>query len=184
MNDITQLLAQIKSGDQHAAGTLLPIVYQELRDLAAAKMDKERPDHTLQPTALVHEAYLRLVDSRDQQAWDSREHFFSAAAEAMRRILVEHARAKGRLKRGGDWQRVDVREDDVVETTDPTFVIAVHEALDSLEAEDPRLAKLVKLRYFVGLTFREAADVLNIAPSTAAEDWAYAKARLKVMLNP
>jgi RNA polymerase sigma factor (TIGR02999 family) len=181
MADISRLLNAAAAGDPRAAGELLPLVYDELRRLAAARMASEASDHTLQPTALVHEAYLRLVGQGPEQNWDHRGHFFAAAAEAMRRILVESARRKQSRKRGGDRPRQDVDPDALPgpATRDPLEVLAVHEALEQLAARSPRKAELVKLRYFLGCTMAEAAQVLGIAQATAEEDWTYAKAWLR-----
>ena len=201
MSDVTRILSQIESGDPAAAEQLLPLVYDELRKLAAAKLTQEKPGQTLQATALVHEAYLRLVGNqgpgtRSQEPsepargswplapgnWHSRGHFFAAAAEAMRRILVEGARRKGREKHGGKMARSDGDELELVaaaETADPLLVLAVHDALDRLAARSPRKAELVKLRYFLGCTIAEAAEVLGIAPATAEEDWTYTRAWLR-----
>jgi RNA polymerase sigma factor (TIGR02999 family) len=181
MNDVTRILQQIQQGDPHAGRQLLPLVYDELRRLAAHKLAQERPGQTLQATALVHEAYLRLVGHNPDQHWDHRGHFFAAAAEAMRRILVERARGKRRRKHGGGLLNQDSNLDDLAgpETRDPLEVLAVHEALDQLAAKAPRKAELVKLRYFLGCTMGEAAQVLGIAQSTAEEDWTYSKAWLR-----
>lgn len=182
MHDLTHLLSEIESGDPSAAEKLLPLVYDELRKLAAARMVGERLDHTLQATALVHEAYLRLVDGERARHWNSRGHFFAAAAESMRRILVEHARAKQRQKRGGEANRTDALDDLPAPADDVELVLAIDGALQQLAAEDERLATLVKLRYFAGFTLVEAAEALGIARSTAIEDWAYAKSRLRILL--
>lgn len=182
MHDLTHLLSEIESGDPSAAEKLLPLVYDELRKLAAARMVGERLDHTLQATALVHEAYLRLVDGEQARHWNSRGHFFAAAAESMRRILVEHARAKQRHKRGGEANRTDALDDLPAPADDVELVLAIDGALQQLAAEDERLATLVKLRYFAGFTVVEAAEALGIARSTAIEDWAYAKSRLRILL--
>jgi RNA polymerase sigma factor (TIGR02999 family) len=187
MADVTQLLEAIKQGEPQAAEALLPLVYDELRKLAAAKLSQEKPGQTLQATALVHEAYLRLVGDGERgtgdggQNWDSRGHFFAAAAEAMRRILVENARRKQAGKHGGGRPRSEVAVEAVPDpdALDPLEVLAVHEALDGLAARSPRKAELVKLRYFLGCTIPEAAQVLGIAPATAEEDWTYAKAWLR-----
>jgi RNA polymerase sigma factor (TIGR02999 family) len=178
MSEVTRILSALERGDPHAAEQLLPLVYDELRKLAAQKMAQEAPGQTLQPTALVHEAYLRLVGD---QHFDNRGHFFAAAAEAMRRILVETARRKRSLKQGGDRVRHDVDPDDfpMAQPHDPLEVLAVHEALDRLAEKSPRKAELVKLRYFLGCTIAEAAQVLGIAPATAEEDWTYARAWLR-----
>jgi len=182
MHDLTHILSEIESGDPSAAEKLLPLVYDELRKLAAARMAGERLDHTLQATALVHEAYVRLVDGERVRHWNSRGHFFAAAAESMRRILVEHARAKQRHKRGGAANRTDALDDLPAPADDVELVLAIDDALQQLAAEDERLATLVKLRYFAGFTLVEAAEALGIARSTAIEDWAYAKSRLRILL--
>ncbi len=179
MSDVTQILSAIEGGDAQAAERLLPLVYEELRKLAAARMAQESPDHTLQATALVHEAYIRLVDVDDAQHWDSRRHFFTAAAEAMRRILVEKARRRKRVKHGGLHQRADLLNVDVAdEETDPVGLLAIDEALEQLSTEDPRKAELVKLRYFAGLSLEETAAALEISRATAVRDWTFAKAWL------
>ena len=182
MSDVTRILSMIESGDQKASEELLPLVYDELRRLAAARMSSERPDHTLQATALVHEVYVRLVDADKVQHWDSRGHFFAAAGEAMRRILVERARAKQRQRRGGDLQRLDVNDVDPADESNPELVLAIDDALEKLGEEDERLAALVKLRCFAGFTLADAAEALGIARSTASQDWAYAKSRLQLLL--
>jgi RNA polymerase sigma factor (TIGR02999 family) len=178
MCDVTRILSQIESGDPSAAEQLLPLVYEELRKLAAAKMAQEKPDQTLQATALVHEAYVRLVDVEKAQHWNSRGHFFGAAAEAMRRILVEHARQKQGSKRGGDRVRVEL--DAAWNLADPKAeeILAINDALADLECESPSAAQLVKLRYFGGMTHQEAADCLAISRTTADRYWAYARAAL------
>ena len=182
MNDLTHILSEIESGDAGAAGKLLPLVYDELRKLAAARMADERLDNTLQATALVHEVYLRMVNGERVRHWDSRGHFFAAAAESMRRILVDHARTKKSQKRGGEAIRTDSMADLAAKGDDLDLVLAIHESLEHLAAEDERLASLVKLRCFVGFTLVEAAEALGIARSTAIEDWAYAKSRLRILL--
>jgi RNA polymerase sigma factor (TIGR02999 family) len=181
VNDITGILKALEEGDPHAAEQLLPLVYDELRKMAARKMAGEKPGHTLQATALVHEAYLRLVGHAPDQHWDHRGHFFAAAAEAMRRILVERARRKQSRKHGGGAPRAVADPDDiaVADPLDPLEVLAVHEALDQLAAKSPRKAELVKLRYFLGCTMAEAAQILGIAPATAEDDWTYARAWLR-----
>ena len=187
MNEVTQILSNLQQGDPRAAGQLLPLVYDELRKLAAQRMAAERPDHTLEATALVHEAYLRLVDAEKVPHWNTRGHFFGAAAEAMRRILVENARAKGRLKRGGagddgdGWQRVELSAVEAAGLADD--VLALHEALEKLESLDPRKAQLVKLRFFAGLTNEQAAQVLEISTSTADNDWAYTRCWLRLEVS-
>lgn len=180
MSDVTQILSQIEQGDAQAADKLLPLVYQQLRELAGSKLRNERPDHTLQATALVHEAYLRLVDPRSINRWDSRGHFFAAAAEAMRRILVEDARHRKSLKCGGDRQRVDLSKLNPAERDADDEVLALSEALDTLAKSHPRKAELVKLRFFAGLSHEEAAQSLGISPATAYNDWAYARAWLRL----
>jgi RNA polymerase sigma factor (TIGR02999 family) len=179
MTDVTRVLAAIDQGDPEAAEQLLPLVYNELRRLAAHKLAQEKPGQTLQATALVHEAYLRLVDP--VQHWNSRGHFFAAAAEAMRRILVDRARRKQRRKHGGDLQKQPLGENEpaIASPVDAVDLLALHEALNRLEAAFPRRAQLVKLRYFAGFTLPEVAEVLGVAQSTAEADWTYAKAWLK-----
>jgi RNA polymerase sigma factor (TIGR02999 family) len=177
MSDVTQLLDRIGKGDGNAAAELLPLVYEQLRQLATSKMALEAPGNTLQPTALVHEAWLRIVVNPDQH-WNSRNHFFMAAAEAMRRILVERARKKARLKRGGDQQRVPLEELDLAVHADSETLLLVDEALDRLRAADPVKAKLVELRFFIGLSLEEAAQVLGASTPTAKRYWAYARAWL------
>ena len=180
---VTKILSQIEAGDPSASGQLLPLLYDELRQLAAAKLKREKPGQTLQATALVHEAYLRLVDVAEAQQWNSRGHFFAAAAEAMRRILIEQARHKQTLKAGG--RRVDLPEIVVEDaaTGPPLDLLALNEALEDLEALDKRKAELVKLRFFGGLTIQQAAEVLGISTSTADNDWAYAKTWLRVKMS-
>jgi RNA polymerase sigma factor (TIGR02999 family) len=178
MSDVTRLLDAAAAGDRKAAADLLPLVYDELRKLAAARMTAEAPDQTLQPTALVHEAYLRLVGPGDVSRWEGRGHFFAAAAEAMRRILVDTARRKNRLKRGGDQVRRDVEEVEVAAPAPREDLLALDEALDKLTSEDRSAAELVKLRYFAGLTLPEAAQVMKISPRSADRLWAYARAWL------
>lgn len=179
MSDVTRILSQIKGGDSSAAERLLPLVYDELRKLAALRMAQENPGQTLQATALVHEAYVRLVDTEKIQHWDSRGHFFAAAAEAMRRILVENARRKAGPAAGGGHRRVELSDVDPEILGPQLDLIALSEALDRLEAEDPRAAELVKLRFFGGLTSGQAAKALGISASTAKADWAYAKCWLR-----
>lgn len=183
MSEVTNILSQIEAGDPAAAVQLLPLVYEELRKLAAAKMAMEKPGQTLQPTALVHEAYLRLVDSEKAFNWNSRGHFFGAAAEAMRRILIENARRKSGPKAGGGKHRVELI-DVPAEVTGTDFdLVALSESLDALQLIDSRSAELVKLRYFSGLTRLQAAEVLGISVATADNDWAYAKGWLKAELT-
>jgi len=174
MNDVTRILNAVQNGDAKPDAELLPLVYGELRRLAAHKMAGETPGHTLQPTALVHEAWLRL-GAGEQQSWQSRAHFFAAAGEAMRRILVEHARRKLALKRGGGAAHEELDESALVLTAPPDELLAVHEALDTLAKQDPSAAELVKLRYFVGMTMEEAATALGLAKRTAENLWTYAR---------
>lgn len=177
MNDVTRILSAIEEGDPRAAEQLLPLVYDELRKLAAQKMAQENPGHTLQATALVHEAYLRLIGSVPEQNWDNRGHFFAAAAEAMRRILINRARDKNRLKRGGGRHRVDL-ERLAADSASDDDLLALDDALEQLAAEDPRCAQLVKLRFFAGLSLDEAAQALGLPRRTADRYWAYARAWL------
>ncbi len=178
MNEITQLLKALESGDAHASNQLLPLVYDELRRLAAQKLAQEKPGQTLSPTALVHEAYLRLIGSDSCQPWQNRGHFCAAAAEAMRRILVENARRKAALKRGGRQHRVPFDPALPVAEDEPEQLLAVDEALTELEKHDAQAARLVKLRYFAGLTHQQAADVLGITRRAADRIWALARAWL------
>ncbi len=177
MSDVTRILNAIEQGDAKATDELLPLVYEELRLLAAQKLSHEPPGQTLQATALVHEAYIRLVGD-EPQSWNSRGHFFAAAAEAMRRILVENARRKGSERHGGDRDRIPLDAGDIEVTIPSDQIVALSDALDTLEREDREVAQLVKLRYFVGLTLDEAAEVLQISSRTAYRHWAYAKARM------
>jgi RNA polymerase sigma factor (TIGR02999 family) len=178
MSDVTRILSQIETGDPTAAEQLLPLIYDELRKLAAAKLGDEKPGQTLQATALVHEAYLRLVDVEKAQNWDSRGHFFAAAAEAMRRILVESARRKQRDKHGGQLQRVPLDELRIDRHLPPDDLLALDEALTRLAADEPQVAELVKLHCFAGLAVEEAAQALGISARTAYRNWAYARAWL------
>lgn len=177
MSDVTQILGALQQGDPKAAGELLPLVYQELRRLAAFKMANESPGQTLQPTALVHEAWLRLVGAQ-QQTWQNRAHFFGAAAEAMRRILIDRARRRHAQRHGGGQQRLDIQDVEVAADAKDEELMAVHEALDKFAAQDAQKAELVKLRYFAGLTIEEAAQVLGISEPTAKRRWAYSRAWL------
>ncbi len=183
MSEVTRVLACIDQGDATAAEQLLPLVYTELRRLAADKMAQEKPGQTLQATALVHEAYLRLVGQKTDLHWNSRGHFFAAAAEAMRRILIERARHKNSQKAGGHYQRTELCE--IEAPADPAFtdMLTLHEALARLEQKDRRKAELVKLRFFAGLTNEEAAHALGISSSTADNDWAYARAWLRLEID-
>lgn len=183
MSAIVESLSAIQQGHPQAAEQLLPLVYDELRRLAAQKMARESPGQTLEATALVHEAYLRLVGDKHAQLWNSRGHFFGAAAEAMRRILVERARHKRTQRAGGDHQRVELF-DVAVDASGPDLdLIALSEALDKLAKLDPRMAELVKLRFFAGMTIDSAAEILGISTSTADNDWAYARSWLRVEMN-
>jgi RNA polymerase sigma factor (TIGR02999 family) len=175
MTDVTQILSQIESGDPSAAEQLLPLVYDELRKLAAAKLANENPGQTLQATALVHEAYLRLVDVDQARRWNSRPHFFRAAAEAMRRILVDHARRKRSLKRGGEFKRIELDAIEATGVLPAEDVLTISEALQKFAEHDPDKADLVKLRYFGRLSVQDAANVLGISRATADRHWQYAK---------
>ncbi len=175
MSDVTQILSQIESGDPKAAEQLLPLVYEELRKLAADRLAQEKPGQTLQATALVHDAYLRLVDPDKAQNWNSRGHFFGAAAEAMRRILVEQARRKQAAKRGGQRQRIELFDVPGLDVDHKVDLLSLDEALTELAATDPRAAELAKLRYFAGLTAAQAAETLGISLRTADRTWLYAR---------
>ena len=177
MTDVTRILSAIDQGDGEAANELLPLVYEELRRLAAQKMIQEKPGQTIQATALVHEAYLRLVEVKDQN-WNSRGHFFKAAAEAMRRILIENARRKGRLKRGGNRERVSLDDVDVTIDGLPDDVLALDEALAKLAEEKPKMVQTIELRYFAGLTLEQIAEILGVSERTVSGYWTYAKAWL------
>jgi RNA polymerase sigma factor (TIGR02999 family) len=184
VSEVTRVLDQIRQGEPQASARLLPLVYEELRRLAAEKVAQEKPGQTLQATALVHEAYLRLVGGAQARDWDGRGHFFAAAAEAMRRILIDRARHKHARKAGGGRRRLDL--DDVepaLEEGDGDRLLALDEALRQLEAEDPRKAELVKLRFFAGLTVEQAAAALGVSTSTAEKDWAYARSWLRVAID-
>ena len=178
MSDVTQLLNAVEAGDSKAADQLLPLVYEELRRLAAAKMAQEKPGQTLQATALVHEAWLKLAGS-DQQQWRGRSHFFGAAAEAMRRILIDKARHKASLKRGQEPVVEELHESQIEMTAPAEEILAVHDALDALSAEDATAAEVVKLRYFVGMSIPEIAEALGISPRSADRHWYFARAWLK-----
>jgi RNA polymerase sigma factor (TIGR02999 family) len=177
MNNVTQALSAVQRGDPKAADELLPLVYQELRRLAAAKMMNESPGQTLQPTALVHEAWLRLVAS-EQQTWQNRAHFFSAAAEAMRRVLIDNARRKRALRHGGNQQRLDIQNVAIAAEVKEEELLAMNDALEKFALEDPKKAELVKLRYFGGLTFAETAQALGVCELTVKRWWTYARAWL------
>jgi RNA polymerase sigma factor (TIGR02999 family) len=179
MTDVTRILSAVAQGDPHAAEQLLPLVYEELRQLAAQKLAQERPGQTLQATALVHEAYLRLVGAGADPHWDNRRHFFAAAAEAMRRILIDTARRKHSRKHGGDRRRQDLDVDALVAPKSDVDLLALDAALARLAEQDPLKAKLVELRYFAGLTGEQAAKVLGISPSSADRQWVYTRAWLR-----
>ena len=183
MSDVTQILSQIESGDPSAAEQLLPLVYDELRKLAAARLAQEKPGQTLQATALVHDVFLRLVDVDRGQRWDSRGHFFAAAAEAMRRILVENARRKGRIRHGGNHQRVDLEEVASLAAEPAGDVLEVEEVFARFAALEPAKAELVKLRYYAGFSIDEAADLLGISRTTAIRHWTYARAWMLAELS-
>ena len=183
MNDVTRILSAIEQGDPKGTEQLLPLVYDELRKLAAAQLAREAPGQTLQPTALVHEAYLRLVGTADQRRWNSRGHFFGAAAQAMRRILIESARRKQRIKHGGELQRQDLEEHDVPVATPPEELLALDEALARLAAEDADAARIVDLHFFAGLSIDEVAEALGVSRATAYRQWAYARAWLRCELG-
>jgi RNA polymerase sigma factor (TIGR02999 family) len=180
---ITQILKAIESGEPNSAEKLFPLVYQELRALAVAKLRNERVGHTLQPTALVHEVFIRLISPQDHQNWDNLGHFFSAAANAMRRILIENARKKYSLKRGGDRDRVDVSMDELEIAIDDDRLIKLDEALDELAKQDPVKAKLVELRFFGGLDIQQTCQVLKISRATANRYWSFAKAWLFLKIS-
>jgi RNA polymerase sigma factor (TIGR02999 family) len=184
MTDITRVLSAIEQGDPTAAEQLLPLVYGELRQLAAQKLAQEKPGQTLEATGLVHEAYLRLVDTEKAQHWNSRGHFFAAAAEAMRRILVEKARRRTAAKRGGGAERKGLEPAELVAPEPDERLLAVHDALGELARTDPEAATLVKLRFFCGMTMSEAADVLGISVRTAQDVWAYARSWLRRQMRP
>jgi RNA polymerase sigma factor (TIGR02999 family) len=183
MSEVTRILSAIEEGDPHAAEQLLPLVYDELRRLAAQKLAGEKPGQTLEATALVHEAYLRLVDDEKARRWNSRSHFFAAAAEAMRRILVEQARRKSRYKHGGNMHKVALEHVQQGYRSPDEELLAIHDALDKLGDQDEHAAQLVKLRYFGGLSVEEAAEAMGIPRSTAYGHWAHARASLRLLLE-
>ncbi len=183
MTEVTRLLSQIQEGDPAATEQLLPLVYRELRNLAAAKLADEKPGQTLQPTALVHEAYLRLVDTKEVLRWNSRSHFFAAAAESMRRILIEQARRKKSRKRGGELKRVELAATDPALPGPDLDLLALDEAIQQLEEVDRRAAQVVKLRFFAGLTGRQIAQALAVSAATVDNDWAYAKSWIRGRLS-
>ena len=184
MSEVTRILSAIEQGDPHAAEQLLPLVYAELRQLAAAKLAQERPGHTLEATALVHEAYLRLVDADEAQRWNGRGHFFAAAAEAMRRILVDQARRRNAAKRGGQAVREELHESALAAPGPDSEVIALHDALERFATVDPAAANLVKLRFFAGLNMSEAAKALGLSVRSAHGLWAYARSWLRREMRP
>lgn len=184
MGEITQLIDLARAGDQKAASDLLPLVYRELRDLAARKLAQEKPGHTLEPTALVHEAYLRLLGpDKANEAWDNCGHFFAAAAESMRRILVESARRKLRLKRGGNLQRVDMEESEIPFRPQAEEILRVDDVLERLQVEDSLAAQIVKLHFFAGLSIEKAGEALGMSRATAYRQWTYAKAWLRCAID-
>jgi RNA polymerase sigma factor (TIGR02999 family) len=183
MSEVTRILSAIEQGDPHAAELLMPLVYQELRVLAAQRLSQEQPGQSLQATALVHEAYLRLVDRQQTAHWTSRGHFFGAAAACMRRILVDHARRKQADKRGGRGHRVPLEAADIGFTSPAEELLNIDEALTLLATEDAEASKLIQLRYFAGLSIEDAAEAIGISRSTAYEHWSYARVRLKTLLN-
>jgi RNA polymerase sigma factor (TIGR02999 family) len=183
MSDVTAILSAIEAGEPQAADKLLPVVYAELRRLAAQRLANEKPGQTLDATALVHEVYVRLVDVKRAQQWNSRGHFFAAAAEAMRRILVDQARRKNADKRGGQKRRVPLDDAELGYASPADELLDLDEALTRLTGEDPQAARLIQLRYFAGLSIEDAAEAVGISRSTAYENWSYARARLKTMLD-
>ena len=182
MSNVTQILSRVEDGDASAAAELLPILYEELRKLAAAKLASEKPGQTLQPTALVHEVFLRLVDGNQPQHWNGRGHFFGAAAEAMRRILIENARKKKQTRRGGDYHRFPLDELDVAIHDRASELLDLNDAIDRLEKRDSRAAEIVKLRYFAGLSVSETAEALGISVRSVERDWTYGKTWLHASL--
>jgi RNA polymerase sigma factor (TIGR02999 family) len=183
MSDVTHILSAIEAGDPHAAEQLLPLVYDELRKLASQKLAQEKPGQTLQATALVHEAYLRLVGADAKHPWDSRGHFFAAAAEAMRRILIDAARTRAAHKRGGAWKRVDLNNVDLAVSAAPEDLLELDDTLDKLGRQDPQAAQLVKLHFFAGLSIEQAGQSLGLSRTTAFERWAFARAWLYTELK-
>ena len=184
MSDATRLLRSAAAGDPHAAAELLPLIYEELRKLAAQRLGQEKPGQTLQATALVHEAYLRLVDQDQTRRWDGRGHFFAAAAEAMRRILIDSARRRRSIKGGGDRRRADLADvEPVIDPPEPVDLLALDEALSKLQAKDPRQAEVVKLRFFAGLGIEETARAMGISASTVDNEWAHARAWLRLEMD-
>ncbi|MFO0902234.1 MAG: ECF-type sigma factor [Pirellulales bacterium] len=184
MSDVTRILSRIEGGDPAAAEQLLPLVYAELRRLAVHWLERERSGQTLQATALVHEAYLRLVDASHERHWNSRGHFFGAAARAMRRILIDNARRKQRLRHGGGRGRVELRDDDVADAGVDDDLLALDEALNQLTRDDPQAAEIVHLHFFAGLSMEQAAEMLGISRATAYRHWTFARAWLRCSLDP
>lgn len=183
MSEVTRILSELELGDPATAERLLPLVYEELRALASQKLAREAPGQTLQATALVHEAFLRISQGSDSTSWRSRAHFFAAAAEAMRRILVDNARRKQALKRGGGGQRLSLEEVNIGFDSHAEEVLAIDDALSRLAEEDPQAARLIQLRFFGGLSIEEAAEAVGVSRSSAYEHWAYARVRLKTLLD-
>jgi RNA polymerase sigma factor (TIGR02999 family) len=183
VNEVTRILSAVEQGDPHAAEQLLPLVYNELRRLAAQRLAQEKPGQTLQATALVHDAYIKLVDTDKAQHWNSRGHFYGAASEAMRRILVDQARRKQAHKRGGQGCRVPLDAADVGFTSPDDELLDIDAALTRLDSEDPQAARLIQLRYFAGLSIEDAAELVGISRSTAYEHWSYARVRLRTFLD-
>ena len=184
MNNVTQILHEIEQGDSTAAGQLLPLVYEELRQLARARMASERPDHTLQPTALVHEAYVRLVDTDKARHWESRKHFFAAAAEAMRRVLIDHARQHAAGKRGGHRRRIAAEDFAAQMPADPDVLLDLDAGLSRLAEEEPQAAELVKLRLFAGLSVAEAGDLLGLSRTATYRNWEFVRSWFAVWSKP
>ena len=183
MNDVTHILQAIQKGDQAASDQLLPMVYNELRRLARSKLADEPAGQTLQPTALVHEAYVRLVGAKAPQTWNSKGHFFAAAANAMRRILIENARRKNSLRRGGDFQRIDVENAEFADPNDLEFLVALDASLDQLAKENPVVAQVVSLRFFAGLSIEQTSEALDVSVRTVNRHWSFAKAWLYSQLS-
>ncbi len=178
MADVTRIIEAVSAGKASATEDLLPVIYDDLKRIAMSKLSREATNHTLQPTALVHEAYMRLVGT-NSDSWENRSHFFGAAAEAMRRILIDHARKKKRIKRGGNSKQLEFNDDMAVESTEAEELLALDEALNELELLDQQKAELVKLKFFAGMSLKEAAEILSIPPRTADRYWAYARAWLR-----
>ena len=183
MSDVTKIINNLYEGDSSQAAKLLPLIYEELRRLASQKFNREKPGHTLQPTVLVHEAYLRLVDVKQPQRWNGRGHFFAAAAEAMRRILIEHARARKYVRRGGGRDRIDIQDVELASNGPNIDILALDEALSEMEQRWPEKAHLVQLRYFAGMTIAEASEAMAISHATAERHWKFARSWLFAELN-